>query len=554
MQTRPRVDSRLLWGALTAILLIAALSVSFLISYRGALNERERAQSVQIASRVQALESVLMRQRAVATVLSDDSTIREGLLNPDPDHRRAISQKLDRLRAETDSAVIYLLDRAGVAVAASNWNEARSFVGQDYSFRDYFTEALLRGEATQFALGTISHRAGLYLSHDVIAADRTPLGVIVVKVEFDHLEASWRQANALTYVADAAGQIILSSDPALRFGTPPLPRRATVSTQAMVPGADWRMVVTEPAAPAFYAAALTTGSVGFGLTLLGVAAGFRLRARRQAARRAEEERRYRADLELAVDERTRALSDEMRERRETEARLHQLQADMVQANKLAALGQITAGVAHEVNQPLATIRLLAETGSTLLPVGQSPEVAENLSTIMRMTERITRITQQLRGFARKATGHVGPVELAPALDAALMLTATRRETQGIALDLPVLPPGLCVMAETVRLEQVLVNLLQNAQEALSDTPAPRIWLTLEAGDLVRLTVSDNGPGLSPEVEAQLFMPFATTKPQGLGLGLVISQEIARDFGGSLRAAPQVAGQGATFILELPRAA
>lgn len=546
----------MLAALLVTLAVLAVLGASFALSYRAALSGQQQMQANELRGRVQALESVLTRQRAVATVLSDDSTIREGLLLDDTPHRASISQKLDRLRRETESAVIYLLDRRGVAIAASNWDEARSFVGQDYSFREYFSDAILRGQATQFALGTVSHRAGLYLSHDVIEVGNTgaraePLGVVVVKVEFDRLEASWRQAGGQSYVTDGSGQIILTGDPALRFGDPPQHRRRMVSASAPVPGADWVMTVTAPATPALYAAGLTTGSVGFGLSLLGVGAWLSLRARRQAARRAEEERRYRADLEHAVAERTRALSDEMHERREAEKRLDLLQADMVQATKLAALGQITAGVAHEVNQPLATIRLLAETGASLLPAGQSPEVADNLSTITRMTDRITRITQQLRGFARKASGQVAAVELAPALDVALLLTAARRDAQGIVLDLPDLPPDLRVMAETVRLEQVLVNLLQNAQEALVDIPSPRISIGLDPGQPVRLTVTDNGPGIPPD--AQLFMPFATSKPQGLGLGLVISQEIARDFGGQLSAAPPVPGQGATFILELPRA-
>ncbi|WP_223252065.1 sensor histidine kinase [Paracoccus mutanolyticus] len=227
---------------------------------------------------------------------------------------------------------------------------------------------------------------------------------------------------------------------------------------------------------------------------------------------------------------------------------------MVQANKLAALGQITAGVAHEVNQPLAAIRLMAENGAALLPRDAAPEVAGNLSSILRMTDRIARITDQLRGFARKATGQVGPVSLKEAVDAALLLTASRRTAQRIALDLPAIDPGLRVMAETVRLEQILVNLLQNAQEALADTPDPRIALSVEPGpNSVRISLSDNGPGIAPEARAQLFTPFATSKPKGLGLGLVISQEIARDFGGSLRAGPAT-GQGASFVLELPRAA
>lgn len=544
-------------GLLAAALVLAA---SFVLAQRASLAAMRATQDGALRSRVQALESTLSRQRAVATVLADDALVRLALTDPSPPNREAVSRKLERLREETESAVIYLLDLRGVALSASNWKQPDSFVGSDYSFRTYFRQALAQGTATQFALGTVSNRPGLYLSHDIRAVSeaggpgRRALGVIVVKLEFDRMEAEWRQSGDLTYVLDAGGQIILSSQPELRFITPPPVGRAIVARQG-VAGTGWTMVMVSSAAQAVYAGAFAAGSAAFLLLLLAVAAGFRLRARRRAWREAETARRYRRDLEDAVEERTRALSEEMRERRAAEERLDRLRGEMVQANKLAALGQITAGVAHEVNQPLATIRLLTENGVAMLPPDAPPALAGNLSSILRMTDRITRITQELRGFARKASGALGPVPLAPALEVAALLTAGRRKADRIRLDLPDVPAELAVQGETVRLEQILVNLMQNAQEALADRPEPRIVRVRVDADAtrVRIAVEDNGPGLSPEVAGQLFTPFATSKPQGLGLGLVISQDIARDFGGSLRAEDRPAGQGACFVLDLPRA-
>jgi len=554
-----RFPSRALWWLGLLVLAALVLAGTFDLTRRAALAELRQSQETEMRARVQALESVLLRQRAVATVLADDAVMLQALRDPSALNRERVSLKLDRLRNQTDSAVIYLLDSQGVAIAASNWDEATSFIGENYSFRDYFSEALLKGEATQFAMGTVSHRPGLYLSHDlretpVLAEGQgAALGVIVVKVEFDPLERNWRSAHARTEVQDALGQVILSSDPALRFQPAPVPGAAEIVTEAAVPGTDWVLRVTGSTRPALVAGLMATGTAGFGLTLLGIGAGFALRARRRAARKAEAERRYRIDLQRAVDDRTRALSDEMRERRALEKRLDRLRAEMVQANKLAALGQITAGVAHEVNQPLATIRLLAENGEALLAAGETLDVAGNLGSIRRMADRIARITDQLRGFARKANGQVGPVALRDAFEVALLLTAAPREAQGIALDRPDIPPDLRVRAETVALEQILVNLLQNAQEALAGTPEPRITVSIQPGAPLRITVSDNGPGLTPEMYEQLFTPFLTSKPRGMGLGLVISQDLARSFGGNLHALPPQPGQGATFVLELPSA-
>ena len=251
-------------------------------------------------------------------------------------------------------------------------------------------------------------------------------------------------------------------------------------------------------------------------------------------------------------ERTRDLSEEIRERQAAQARLSRMQADLVQANKLATMGQITAGVAHEINQPLATIRLLAENAQVMQPGGP---VGDNLARISRMTDRIGQITDQLRGFARKATGQVGPVPLRPVIEASLLLTASRRKASDMPVHLPGIPDDLAVIGEQVRLEQILVNLLTNAFDAQDRSPDPwtRIGVKVR-DDEVTLTVADNGPGLPPQAEAQLFAPFATSKPQGLGLGLVIARDIARDFGGDLTAADPVPGQGATFHLTLRKAA
>ncbi|MTH34979.1 sensor histidine kinase [Paracoccus limosus] len=547
--------------ALAGVTAVLVLLTSFVLAQRATLADMREAQETTLRSRVQALESTLSRQRAVATVLADDAAVRAALGDPREAKLAAVSQKLARLREETDSAVIYLLDLRGIALAASNWRQPDSFVGADYSFRDYYRQALRDGSATQFALGTVSNRPGLYLSHDIRTepggSDQPAraLGVVVVKVEFDRLEAEWRQAGDLTYVLDGAGQIILSSQPDLRF-VPPAPVGRALASRQAVPGTAWSMVLVSSSAPAAYAGGFAAGSAGFLLLLAAVIASLRLRARRRARRAAEAERRYRIDLERAVDERTRALSEEIRERRAAEERLDRLRGEMVQANKLAALGQITAGVAHEVNQPLAAIRLLAENGIAMMPSDAAPELAGNMDSILRMTDRISRITQELRGFARKATGDLGPVVLAPALEVAALLTAGRRKAEGIQLELPKLAPDLSIQGETVRLEQILVNLLQNAQEALSGRAgAGLIRVLVDADDQrVRIAVEDNGPGLAPQIARQLFTPFATSKPQGLGLGLVISQDIARDFGGSLRAEDPPGGQGARFVLDLPRAA
>ncbi len=530
--------------ALSRLLIVAtvgALALAFHLGRQAA--EARVAEQAEIAalSRVQALESVLATQRAVAAVLADDGVAREALARPSPQAEEAASRKLERLRAETDSTVIYLLDRTGVAVAASNWEETASFVGEDYSFRAYFSEAMREGLALEFALGTVSGRPGLYLSHDLRDAESL-LGVVVVKMEFDALEAAWAQDSDATYVTDEAGLVALSSEPSARFAPPP-ELRGLILARRPVHGAEgWSLTLAASAAPAWRAGLLTAaGALGLSLALWALL----LRVGRA--------RRLRAALERAVEERTRDLTAEMRERRRAEERLERMQADLEQANKLATLGQVTAGIAHEVNQPLATIRLLADNGMALLP-GAPEEARENLRGVARMSERIAEIIAHLRGFARKAAGGSGPVSVKEAVEASLLLTASRRRAEGGRLRVEGAAPDLRVRAEAVRLEQILVNLLQNAQDALSGRPDPEIRILVAATpEEVEIAVSDDGPGLSPEMAAQIFTPFATSKSDGLGLGLVISRDIARDLGGDLTADPPRSGAGATFRLRLPRA-
>lgn len=537
------------WLALLALALLVLVPAAVFWGVRaGALDSLRDEGMAAAQSRALTLESILDRQRAVVAILADDAMIR-ATLRQGSDIDDAASAKLERLRAETQSTVLYLMDPTGRTIAASNWNQPDSFLGHDYSFRDYFRRA--NPTAMEFALGTVSGQPGLYLSHD-IRDGAALLGVVVVKVQFDALEAAWARSPNATHVTEAGGRIIITTEPGRRFTSGPVAQDDSLAIALPVRGTGWTLSMNLPMHEARQTALYAAGAAALAVLLLAALAEQARRSRLRAARRADADRAYRAELERAVAERTRDLSQEMRERQLAQQRLAQMQADLVQANKLATMGQITAGVAHEINQPLATIRLLAENGQAMQPDGPA---GDNLARITRMADRIGQITDQLRGFARKATGQVGAVPLRPVIEASLLLTASRRKASDMPVHLPDIPEGLAILGERVRVEQILVNLLTNAFEAQEDRPDPWVRLAVRAeGDLVTLTVADNGPGLSPQVRDQLFAPFATSKAQGLGLGLVISRDIARDLGGDLTADDPVEGQGATFRLTLRRAA
>lgn len=543
---------------IAAMVAVAALSLVVIHSLSQARADADLVRAAGTTAQLQlsALQSELDKQRSAPVILADDSDVIDALAQPSPARALEISKKLEKLQAETKSAVIYLLNTKGVAISASNYGLATSFVGSDYSFRDYFRDALKDGQAEQFALGTVSRRPGLYLAHRVGGNGRfggRVYGVVVVKVEFDAMEAAWAHAGQATFVTDGAGDILLTSNPALRFHKSPRPGKTQVETVLPAPADGWQLHLMTRRRDADRAAAAVTVMAGMAELLVIILIAWLWRRRAISRERAAAEIAYRENLERDVAARTAELRNEIHERRQAEKRLNVLQADLVQANKLAQLGQITAGVAHEINQPLATIRVLAE-NSLAVGAGKadgfgSALVRDNLGNIVRMSERIGHITGELRAFSRKASFDPEPVLLKETVDSSILLTRSRLRDNKVKLVRDSIDARLSVMGGRIRLEQVLVNLLQNAFEALEDTPDAEVRLSVSQDDgWVWLRVADNGPGLKPEVRAQLFTPFVTTKEKGLGLGLVIAHDILRDFGGELLAESN--DRGAVFTLKL----
>jgi two-component system C4-dicarboxylate transport sensor histidine kinase DctB len=299
-------------------------------------------------------------------------------------------------------------------------------------------------------------------------------------------------------------------------------------------------------------------------TLLMVFLGVLLRRRQSAAAREKAEEATRADLERRIDERTvelRAANDELNrqidERRSAEASRELLRDELVQANKLATLGQIAAGVAHEINQPVAAIRMSADTTLAYLDRDDETGARRTVARIAELTGRIGSITDELRAFSRKTASLPSAVSPDEAIDGALvLLTGRLRESRIVVTRTKA--PGLRVLAERVRLEQVILNLAQNAVEALDDAgmAGAQLSLSVLAGDKgVDIVIADNGPGMASEVTEALFTPFVTTKATGLGLGLVICRDIIAGFGGELNLRPASPGgqPGATFVISLKAA-
>jgi two-component system C4-dicarboxylate transport sensor histidine kinase DctB len=570
-------------------ILVALMLAGIVAWIGGSIAERRvmallERQAVADARLRQALfQSEVARFRLLPLALAGDRDLTAALV-AQGSARTALNRKLEGLAAATGAAAIYVLDRSGRAIAASNWKTPRSFVGRDYSFRPYYRLAERNGAASQFGLGTVSGKPGLYLSRRV---DHD--GVIVVKLEFDRIERQWRQAGGITFVTDAMGVVFVTSRPDWRFWTThplsdavkrrlwtelksgtgslrTLPFRLADESRpvrlsptsfpmahAALPTADgWRLhlLATNGAQlrstvrSAQFAAAFAM------LALIGLAWAITERWRRRAAQVTAAAART-VELEAAVAARTGELRREMDERIASEARAETLREGLRQANRLATLGQVTASVAHETAQPVAAIRTYAVNSERLLDRGDEEQVRANLQAIGRLADRIGSVTSELRGFARKGTGDIQPIPLAEAVDGALLILKGR--LADITLSIPSIPSDLCVMAGRVRLEQVLVNLLQNAAEALGGQRYATITMSIRpAGAHLLIDIADNGPGIAPAVADRIFTPFVTSRAAGLGLGLVIALDIMTDMDGGLELVPS--DHGACFRLKLRRPA
>jgi two-component system C4-dicarboxylate transport sensor histidine kinase DctB len=326
------------------------------------------------------------------------------------------------------------------------------------------------------------------------------------------------------------------------------------SSQTATPG--WTLHLLTPTRGAIEAAVANARAIAvLIITLVFGVLAVLLRRRQQAAARHRAAEAARQDLEHRIAERTRdlreaneALNRQIEERMRAEASREALRDELVQAGKLAALGQIAAGVAHEINQPVAAILTQAETAAAWLERDQVPKAARALSRIGDLTTRIGAITQELRAFSRKSQPSVSSVSINEAVDGALLLLGGRLRQAGVRL-VRDKGPDAFVMADRFRLEQVIVNLIQNALEALEGVPTPIVTLSVKrVEDQVQLIVADNGPGLPEAIRRQLFTPFVTSKANGLGLGLVISRDIIVAFKGELDLRPS--DTGTVFVVAL----
>lgn len=605
------------WSWIVVMLLASVLFcwLTYALSWqRGVADLRVNA-GARVERYAGSLRSTVDRYEFLPYLLSLHPYVHDLLLHPED---RAVVQRandyLFDVNQRAKASAAYVIDANGLALAASNWREKATFVGQEYRFRPYFIDAIKGALGRFYGVGTTSGEPGYFVSQPIVV-DGQIRGVVVVKLNLEWFQRAGADAAEPVVVADDHGVVFLSSEPRWQYRalTPLSPdvkaaldstrqyynqnitplawtkderldadgevvtvrdgrgagrTRRFLAVQRKLGEPDWTLMYFAPLdqviANARIAAVAAACLAAF-TCLLGVAWNQRRQRVRDMLKSRELLQSAYAELGERVAERTadlqsanERLQTEVQERSRTEHELREAQSELVQASKLVALGQMAAGITHELNQPLSALRSFSDNTRVLLERGEYAAAQENLEAIASLTDRMGKITGQLRLFAGRARHGDMEALVHRALDNTLMLLRGRLAGIHVTTTFADGLEAVQVVCEGLRLEQVLINLVGNAIDAVvsaaSEHAPPSIWIDVDADDLwVRIYVRDNGPGISEAHMPRLFEPFFSTKEggQGMGLGLAISSSIAQENGGQL-VARNVPGGGAEFLVTLRR--
>jgi two-component system, NtrC family, C4-dicarboxylate transport sensor histidine kinase DctB len=574
-------------GVAALALVVAASWLGYAVAFQRGLDHLHAAAQQRLAVEAARLDGYLSRFEYLPSLLETSPNVFRLLGTPgDPALQQTVSLYLKSINLLAGADNLYVLGVSGEALAAADFEQPGTPVGRNLSYRPYMSEALASGRGAFFGVGITSARAGYYLSY-ALKDGGTTRGVAAVKVNLDSFERDWRNIESGVLLVDERQVAILATrdewrlrpieplSPQLRddisrsrpYGNSDLKplgwtygarfeggaaRIITESGAAYtlserpVNRGSWRLVLLDDEAPTRQTAVIIGAMSGLAAMVTLLALGLVEQRRREIKQR------------LASQVALQAANDMLESRvQERTAELRAAQDDLVHAGKLAALGQMSAGIVHELNQPLAALQTAADNAILLVDRGSIGDARGNLFRIGELIRRLGRLTGQLRVFAYKSNSPLDTVSVEHAVAESLKIVAARVKEVGVDVVMDV-DANLNVVADQTRLEQLLCNIVGNALDAVESVERKSILIraTKEEGPTARcrIAISNSGPAIASDVLQRMFEPFVTTKPagKGLGLGLMLSNHIARSFGGELRARNLVPC-GAEFVVLLPLA-
>ncbi len=559
------------WRVRGALILLSAVAVATVfvtnrfLTDRFTESTRNRAE-LRLALYSGNLVSELRRNAIVPQLLARDPALIGALNSGDFSQS---SQRLISFVDEIGAASLMLLDRDGRTVAATS----RERLGEQHRSQAYFVEAL-RSNATVFTSQRQEVGSYNFSYSRRIESQGQSIGVIVVEVDLAKFERAWAGISDAVLVTNSEGEIILATEPRWRGQTvetalerqpadsaierairatadwTALPAdayfqgEAVMRVEGRIPFRGWNMAsfTTYSSVRERVNAVLALEIMGFAILL---ALTFYALSRKTALRMALFQRES-AELR-ALNQR---LQREIAERERVQETLAVAEQTLAQSSKLAALGEMSAAVSHELNQPLAAMKTYLAGAKLLMRRNRIEEAQAAFSRIDDLIERMGGITRQLKSYARKGQEAFSPVNMGDALASSLSMMEPQLKSRKVKITKILPEDKVLVMGDRMRIEQVMINLLRNALDATKTVSDPQLEIILASGETATLTIRDNGHGIE-DLDA-LFEPFYTTKQpgDGVGLGLAISSGIVNDLGGRLLARNAEEG-GAVFEMQLP---
>lgn len=599
----------ILVGIFLTVLMIFTLLVVNHWSTRSAYDQLSAQNKSDLIRFSSALTAILQRYDAVPNQLSIHPLIKRFLNEPNSEgDKQDVNEFFKVINDIHQSSDIYLMNIKGDTLAHSNWQSDKSFVGRNFAFRPYFQQAKQGELGRYYALGTTSNQRGYYFSAPVIEAGGV-LGIVVLKISLNDIEDKWTRLwessqtelivtdpNNVVFVSTYApwrlkslGKLsdkqMLDLTNSKRYGgyVPPEitlnrnqeilleglerlqlitlghnSKQTTYLVQSLdMPSAGWKVKALTDIKPVksqnLYSLLIVMAGYVISL-LIALYITERIRQGRRLHRAKEQ-------LEVRVKQRTQELVSfneklraEIDERSKTQVALKETQEELVHAAKMAMLGQISAGINHELNQPLAAIRTYTQNAQLLLKKERPLQVQENLDEIIELSDHMASIIGQLKVFSQKRPTKLESMDVKTSLDAAIRIMEPTLERQSIEIIVEAPKRNCLINGDIIRLEQVFINLFANAADAMKKQKRGKIFCSLDSlDDHVYLTVQDNGPGIDTTLKSKIFDPFYTSKDisQGLGLGLSITQRIVQSFNGDITVSDSPMG-GAQFNITFPR--
>lgn len=561
---------RVLLGLLALICAMILLITNHLLTERFAETTRNRAE-LRLALYSGNILGDLQRSSVVPLLLAGDpsliAALSDGVFT-------ATTRRLIAVKREIGVASIFLLDSDGRVAGATD----RNILGANFRNSPFFVGALRSNDTVFHAVPRGGGAVDFTYARKIVQDGRS-LGVIVVAADLMKHERTWASLQDSVLVTDSEGQVILATNPrwrghpidaalttsdgagaiarALSRATqwaqdPPdayLSGRAVMRTESRMPYQGWRILTFTA-----YDSVRTQVNGVIALEIMGMAI-LAATLFYVSSRRAQSQSALALRESAELRKLNARLNREIAQREKVQKTLEVAESSLAQSSKLAALGEMSAAVSHELNQPLAAMKTYLAGARLLLERRRPDEALSSFQRIDDLIDRMGAITRQLKSYARKGGDAVEPVDLRACLSSALSMMEPQLKNRALRITRTVPRAPVMVLADRLRLEQVIINLLRNALDATKDMPSPAVELLMTAGDQALLSVRDNGTGIKDP--SAIFEPFYTTKKQGegVGLGLAISSGIMADLGGRLTArnasADNPAHKGAIFDITLP---